>query len=158
MHCLAHSRDNISKDKAEDIADDQSAQNVRDEVYATQQALAADPAVQSHCQKKTQHVNQNRAGDGILKGEQIGMQHTFVGKQVDIVPQTHKVKRTIATVVGKAVHCTGNQRQRIKQEKQNHNRNGHCQKRPVVAAQCFFLSHDAFSSSYFCTFAMRSRL
>ncbi len=158
MHCLAHSRNDVGKDKAENITDDQSAQNIRDKVHAAEQALAADPAVQPHCQQQAQTVDENGSCNRILECEQVGVQDTFIRKQVDIISQSHEIKGTIAAVVGEAVNCTGNQRQGVKQEEQNDNRNGHCQIGSIVAAQCFSFAHDAFSSSYFCTFAIRSRL
>ena len=51
VHCLCNSWNDIGENKAEDITNDQSAEDVRYKVHSTEQALAANLTVQAHRQQ-----------------------------------------------------------------------------------------------------------
>ena len=113
MHCLCNCWDDIGENKAEDITNNQSAEDVRYKVHPTEQALAANLTVQAHCQQQTQNIDENRSGNRIFKGEQIRMSDSGIREQVDIVPESNEIKVAVSTIVGKAVERTRNQRQCI---------------------------------------------
>ena len=110
MGSLADCRHDIGEEETEDITNDQSAEDVGDEVNAPQQALAADSALQSQRNQQAEEIDQNGSDNCIFKCKPIGVPDTLITEQVDVIAESYEIIITIATVVGEAVDCTGNQR------------------------------------------------
>ena len=73
MKCRTDCGDYVGENKTENIADDKSAENVREEVNPTQQTLAFYLAVKTESKKQTQQIYEDSSRESIFEGEQIGI-------------------------------------------------------------------------------------
>ena len=113
---LSDRRKDISKDKAEDVTYNQSAQYVWYKVNTTQSALSFDLAVQSQGQYQAHQVCYNSADNGKLKGEQIRFSNSGILEQIHIVSESYKIISSITFIVCETVNHTSDQRKCIKQK------------------------------------------
>ena len=112
----------VSEEVVEDVTDNKSTEDVRQEVHAAKGTLEFDLGIQAEGHQKAQDVDEDGREECQFDREQVRFPDTGIGEQVDVVAKADPLIGAVALEIRKAVNKTFDQRKGVEQEKEDEDR------------------------------------